>query len=235
MSSLNDKKMPIPYTRIRELNIWTLSNALSVLRVLLLPAIFYQLLQQTPQADRWALILMLLAGLTDMLDGSIARWRGTISSFGKIIDPLADKIFMIGVAMFLIYLRGFPLWLFVLMALRDMLIVGGGATLIRRYKIVFPSNVWGKLYSFCLALLIAAYTLSLGPGIILPLQAVVVGLVVISMLSYSVIVTRYIRTHNRHLQIKNNRSHGEEIVSGAGHQSKASHQAGSSPAGRLKR
>jgi CDP-diacylglycerol--glycerol-3-phosphate 3-phosphatidyltransferase len=229
MSHLIDKKVPIPYTRIRELNIWTLSNALSLLRVLLLPAIFYQLLRQTPDADRWALILMLLAGLTDILDGWIARWRGTISSFGKIIDPLADKIFMIGVAMFLIILRGFPLWLFVMMALRDMLIVGGGATLIRRYKIVFPANVWGKLYSFCLALLITAYTLSLGSSVILPLQAVVVGLVIISMFSYSLIVTRYIRTHNRHQQ--RGKSRKEVCAAGPGHKSTASPAAGSSTVG----
>ncbi len=200
MSRLHDKKMPIPYTRIRTLNIWTLSNAISLLRVLLLPAIFLYLLKREPGADRLALILMLVAGLTDILDGWIARWRGTISSFGKIIDPLADKIFMIGMAIFLILLRGFPLWLFVMMILREMLIVGGGATLIRRYKIVFPSNIWGKFYSFFLALLIAAYTLSLGRKIILPLQGVVVGFVIISMFSYSVIVTRYIGTHNRHQQ-----------------------------------
>ena len=54
--------MPIPYTRIRELNVLTLSNFLSLLRVLMLPAIFYLLLKRTPGADRWALILMLFAG-----------------------------------------------------------------------------------------------------------------------------------------------------------------------------
>ncbi len=231
MSHLQDKKVPIPYTRIRELNVWTLSNALSLLRVLLLPAIFFFLFKQEPRADRWALILMLFAGLTDILDGSIARWRGTISSFGKIIDPLADKIFMIGVAVFLILLRGFPLWLFVMMALRDMLIVGGGATLIRRYKIVFPSNIWGKLYSFFLAMLIAAYTLSLGPGVILPLQAVVVAFVIISMLSYSVIVTRYIRTHNRHQLRGRPRRSGQRIASPE-REPAAGQQAGSSTAGR---
>ncbi|MBW7995032.1 MAG: CDP-alcohol phosphatidyltransferase family protein [Candidatus Glassbacteria bacterium] len=198
MRNMTDKKVPIPYTRIRELNVLTLSNFLSLLRVLLLPAIFFLLMKKTPLADRWALGLMVFAGLTDILDGWIARWRGTISSFGKIIDPLADKIFMIGVAVFLILLRGFPVWLFALMLVRDVVIVGGGATLIRRYKIVFPSNLWGKLYSFFLALLITAYTLSLSSRFILPLQAVVVGFLVISMFSYSVIVTRYIKTHHRH-------------------------------------
>lgn len=230
MSHLQGKKMPIPYTRIRELNIWTLSNALSLLRVLLLPAIFFYLMKQEPGADRRALILMLVAGLTDILDGWIARWRGTISSFGKIIDPLADKIFMIGVAVFLILLRGFPLWLFVVIALRDTLIAGGGAALIHRYKIVFPSNVWGKLYSFCLAMLIGAYALSLGQNIILPLQGVVVGFAMISTLSYGIVVARYIGTHNRHQ--KRGRLRKGRSAPVRGRVATSARQAGSPTAGR---
>lgn len=198
MSNRMDKKMPIPYTRIRELNVFTISNFLSLLRVLLLPVIYVAMFQHTTRGDHWALGLMVVAGLTDIFDGWMARLRGTISSFGKIIDPLADKIFMTGIALFLILLRGFPVWLFVLVAARDVWIVVGGAILIRRYKIVFQSNVWGKLYSLSLALLIVAYTLSLDRDITIPLQIVVVGFIIISLLSYTTKVMLYIRTHHRH-------------------------------------
>jgi len=192
------KKIPIPYTRIRELNVWTLSNFLSVLRVLLLPFIYLSLFRKTTGGDQLAFGLMCLAALTDLIDGWIARIRHTISSFGKIIDPVADKICMVAVVIFLIILRGFPLWLFVLILSRDLIIMLTSGLLIRNYKIVFPSNLWGKLYSFSLVLLIAAFTLQFERKIILQLEVLVAGLLLVSSLSYSVIVFRYIRTHYRY-------------------------------------
>ncbi|OGG06867.1 MAG: hypothetical protein A3F83_10020 [Candidatus Glassbacteria bacterium RIFCSPLOWO2_12_FULL_58_11] len=198
MKLVRYKKVPIPYTRIRELNIWTLSNFLSVLRVLLLPFIYISLFQRTPQGDRWAIGLMLAAFLTDMLDGWMARLRHGISSFGKIIDPLADKICLGALAIFMIVLRSFPIWLFLLIVSRDILIMLTSALLIRRYKIVFPANFWGKIYSFSVAMLISAYTLNASGRLILQLQMLVVVLVAASILGYAIIVYRYIRTHYRH-------------------------------------
>ena len=204
MTFQRTQKIPIPYTRIRELNIFTVSNFLSLSRVLLLPFIYFCLTLGTRSGDYWAFGLMLLAAATDILDGVLARERHAISSFGKIIDPLADKICMGAIVLFLIALRDFPVWLVVLILARDTAIVLIGAILIRRYKIVFPSKFWGKLYSFGVALLIAAYTLRLSWRIspewdVLRLLGwVVLILLAISSLSYSVKVFRYIRTHQRH-------------------------------------
>ena len=189
------KKAPIPYTRIRELNVWTLSNFLSVLRVLLLPFIYLSLFHKTPGGDQLAFGLMCIAALTDLLDGWIARIRHTISSFGKIIDPVADKICIVAIVIFLIILHGFPIWLFVLILSRDVIIMLVSAFLIRNYKIVFPSNLWGKLYSFSVVLLIAAFTLQFEQKVILQLEMLVVMLLFVSSLSYSF---RYIRTYYRH-------------------------------------
>ena len=198
------QKVPIPYTRIRELNIVTLSNFLSLSRVLLLPFIYFCLTRETQIGDYWAIGLMLLAAVTDFLDGMLARGRKAVSSFGKIIDPLADKICMGAIVFFLIALRGFPVWLVILILARDSTIFLLGAFLIRRYKIVFPSNIWGKLYAFSLAALIVAYTLRLSWRIfpewevLSMLGWVVLFLLAISSLSYSVKIFRYIRTHQRH-------------------------------------
>jgi len=218
MASGGSKKMPIPYTRIRELNVWTISNFLSFVRILLLPGIYYSLFLRTENGDKWALGLMILAGLTDVLDGWMARLRGTISSFGKIIDPVADKLFIVSVAVFLITLRGFPVWLFSLMAARDLIIILASATLIRHYKIVFPSNVWGKLYSSSVALLIVSYTFSFEREVTLPLQILAVIFLFVSLISYSVIVIRYIRTHRSHRRKgrfsgKRNADDGESVES----------------------
>ena len=207
MTFQRSRKLPIPYTRIRELNIFTVSNFLSVSRVFLLPFIYFCLTLETRTGDYWAFGLMLLAAATDILDGVLARGRNTVSSFGKIIDPLADKICMGAIVLFLIALRNFPVWLVILILARDTAIVLIGAVLIRRYKIVFPSKFWGKLYSFSIVLLIAAYTLRLSWRVSLEwdvlrlLGWVVLILLVISSLSYSVKVFRYIRTHQRHQRI----------------------------------
>ena len=205
MSKDRYKKVPIPYTRIRELNVWTLSNFLSVLRVLLLPLIYLSLFHKTSRGDQLAFGLLCLAALTDLLDGWIARVRHTISSFGKIIDPVADKICMVSVVIFLIILREFPLWLFALILSRDVIIMLISALLIRNYKIVFPSNLWGKFYSFSLVLLIAAFTLQFEPKIIFQLEMLVAGLLFVSSLSYSVKIFLYIRTHYRHQRAGTNR------------------------------
>ncbi len=138
--------------------------------------------------------LMCMAALTDLLDGWIARIRNTISSFGKIIDPVADKICIVTIAIFLIILRGFPVWLLVLILSRDVVIVLASAFLIRNHKIVFPSNFWGKLYSFSVVLLIAVFTLQFEWKVILVLEMLVVMLFFVSSLSYSF---RYIRTNYR--------------------------------------
>jgi CDP-diacylglycerol---glycerol-3-phosphate 3-phosphatidyltransferase len=190
------QRVPIPYTRIRELNIFTISNFLSLLRVLLLPFIYYCLTLGTQTGDYWALILMLAAAATDIFDGVLARYRHTISSFGKIIDPLADKVCMGAIVVFLIVLRGFPVWLVVLILFRDAVIFLTSAFLIRHYKIVFPSNLWGKVYAFSMAVLIIIYTMRLDWWIWF--EWVVLALLVTSFFSYGLITFRYIRTHQRH-------------------------------------
>ena len=132
------------------------------MRVLLLPFIYWAMFSRSESGQWIAVVLLLTAVATDVLDGWIARLRHTISSFGKIIDPLADKICLGAIMLFLIQLRDFPVWLLALLVLRDIWILLGGAMIIRNYKIVFPSNLWGKLYSFSVALLIAP-TLCTGP------------------------------------------------------------------------
>lgn len=192
------QKVPIPYTRIRELNVWTLSNFLSLSRVLMLPFIYWAMFKRTDGGQMMAVGLMLAAVATDVLDGWIARKRHTISSFGKIIDPLADKICLGAIMLFLIQLRDFPVQVLVLLVARDLWILLGGALLIRTYKIVFPSNIWGKLYSFSVALLIAAYTLYWPALIVGRIRNTVLVLAAVSAFSYTLMVFRYVRKHREH-------------------------------------
>lgn len=82
---------------------------------------------------------------TDYFDGYFARRWDAITNFGKILDPLADKICSASAAIALIHYRGYPLWLFLAIVVRDLLILLAGLILIRSRRIVPVSNISGKI------------------------------------------------------------------------------------------
>ncbi len=138
------------------------SNLLSISRIFLLPPIFWALSQNTPRGNGWALFLMALAVLTDFFDGLLARHLGQVSDLGKVLDPVADKICLISVGLFLCSpsrVNPLPLWFFVLLIARDVAVVGLGYYLYRRVKIITTSNIWGKTTSGVLATMLIIYTL----------------------------------------------------------------------------
>ncbi len=96
------------------------------------------------------LVFVVMAILSDAADGKIARMTGTVSDWGKILDPLADKIAFAVFALTLLALHLLPLWMFLVLAGRDLLIVAGGL-LFYRGKKPPSSNIWGKLATMFLS------------------------------------------------------------------------------------
>ena len=99
-----------------------LANSLTILRILMAPAISILLVYKF---WRLALAIFLLAGITDALDGFIARSRAQRTELGMILDPLADKLLLFAAFMTLVYLRQIPRWLFILVVSRDLILIGG--------------------------------------------------------------------------------------------------------------
>ena len=66
-------------------------NFLTVVRILLVPVVVVALLAETPNADMLAAVVFAVAAFTDGLDGYLARSRGSVTTFGKLMDPIADK------------------------------------------------------------------------------------------------------------------------------------------------
>jgi CDP-diacylglycerol--glycerol-3-phosphate 3-phosphatidyltransferase len=93
----------------------------------------------------WACGLGLVAILTDKLDGTFARKFHEESEFGKIIDPLADKILVAVVAVVLTIQSIIPFWFVAVVIVRDILILSGGIYLKANQKVVLPSNIIGKI------------------------------------------------------------------------------------------
>lgn len=97
-------------------------NLITSLRILLVPPFLWLLLQERYGA---ALLLFTVAGVSDALDGFLAKHYGWTSELGGLLDPLADKLLLIGAILALGWLRELPVWLVALVILRDVVIVTG--------------------------------------------------------------------------------------------------------------
>lgn len=127
--------------RVSPLN---LPNALTVLRLILVPVFILLLVSGAPSARWWALAVFMVAAYTDHLDGRIARARGLVTDFGKIVDPIADKALTLG-AFIMLSIAHPWLWLVTVpVAIRELGITWWRADLLKR-GVVVAANKGGKL------------------------------------------------------------------------------------------
>lgn len=122
----------------------TLPNVLSLSRALLTIPFAIVMLSSLPSARTWGALIIVVAALTDKLDGDIARIYKVESLWGRILDPLADKIGVIVVGVILLVLKEIPLWYVIALIGRDALILTGGLYLKTVRKTILPSNMTGK-------------------------------------------------------------------------------------------
>jgi cardiolipin synthase (CMP-forming) len=123
---------------------WTIPNVLSILRVVLIVPFLVVIFSDAPNARWWGLFWLALAMLTDKLDGDIARWLHSESEWGRILDPLADKLGVAAVAIVLLVKGWIPLWFVAVLLLRDLVILIGGLVIRKRTGEIVPSNMAGK-------------------------------------------------------------------------------------------
>ncbi len=100
-------------------------NLITGLRILLVPPFLWLLLQERYGA---ALLLFVIAGISDALDGFLAKYYGWTSELGGLLDPIADKLLLIGAILALGWLNELPVWLVALVILRDAVIVAGAVS-----------------------------------------------------------------------------------------------------------
>jgi CDP-diacylglycerol--glycerol-3-phosphate 3-phosphatidyltransferase len=99
-------------------------NVLTVLRILLVPVIVVALLAETPNGDTLAAIVFAAAAITDGLDGYIARSRGSVTTFGKLMDPLADKLLIIAPLVLLVSSDRIAAWAAMVIIAREFAVTG---------------------------------------------------------------------------------------------------------------
>ena len=122
-----------------------LPNKLTVLRMVLVPFFVATLLMSgTNEALKWpAVILFIVASLTDLADGYIARKYNLVTNFGKFMDPLADKILTISGMICLIELGRIPSWIVIIIVAREF-IISGFRLIAAENGAVIAANYWGK-------------------------------------------------------------------------------------------
>jgi CDP-diacylglycerol--glycerol-3-phosphate 3-phosphatidyltransferase len=103
----------------------TTPNWLTVVRIGFVPFVIGAMLMRTPAWDRVAAILFGIAGITDIFDGYLARTRKLVTIYGKLLDPLADKLLLTSSYMVFAYKGSIPLWVFVAIFSRDLIIILG--------------------------------------------------------------------------------------------------------------
>ena len=124
----------------------SLPNRLTMLRVVLAAGVFAALMAEESHWHAIAFAMFLAAIVTDWLDGWLARRTGTVSPFGKVADPIADKILVIGTLIALIRTKELeiPLWAVFLIVVRE-LVIGGVRVIAGAQGKVLAADKWGKL------------------------------------------------------------------------------------------
>ena len=142
--------------------VWNLPNALTLLRISLVPLLVVVLLTRFDGSEFWGLGIFLLASLTDAVDGAIARRTGKVTVAGTLLDPIADKLLMSAAFISLVELGLAPAWMVAVIVGREFA-VSGLRQVAQTQGVVIAANWWGKLKTFtqivAVSLLIISYQL----------------------------------------------------------------------------
>ncbi|MBN1464417.1 CDP-alcohol phosphatidyltransferase family protein [candidate division KSB1 bacterium] len=172
-------------------NKYALPNLLTVLRLVFLPFIFYFLYRHSLTGDLLALFFMLLASLTDYLDGHFARKLNKQSQLGRMLDPLIDKLAVGTTMLVLAHIKGMPFWYAGMVIARDLFLLTLGLLVISKKQFIAESNKLGKWTSTIFAMVIITFTLNI--------PYVKYGLMYLSVLLVPASVIGYLYKYRMHL------------------------------------
>ena len=165
-----------------------LPNKLTILRVILIPFFVAFLLDPMvlPGAKWIALLIFIVASVTDALDGNIARKYNLVTNFGKFMDPLADKLLVCSALIAFVDMDMMPTWIVMIIIAREF-IISGFRLVASDNGIVIAAGIWGKLKTVCQMVMIIVLIADLG-GIFETIGTVLIwlslALTIISLVDY---------------------------------------------------
>ncbi|MFH1054113.1 MAG: CDP-diacylglycerol--glycerol-3-phosphate 3-phosphatidyltransferase [Candidatus Woesearchaeota archaeon] len=156
-------------------NILNIPNQITIARIILIPIFILTLFLPIGNNNIIAAFIFLIIALTDHLDGYLARKLNQITDFGKLIDPLADKLLVLSALIFLIGRDpvGIPAWIAYLLIVRDIVIIGLRSC--DKEKVILSASWWGKAKTVAEMVGIFAILLNLEIGVYILVLAVILS------------------------------------------------------------
>jgi CDP-diacylglycerol---glycerol-3-phosphate 3-phosphatidyltransferase len=162
----------------------TVPNVLTMFRILLVPVLVAALLQEGWSGDALAAAIFALASFTDALDGWIARRQKSITTFGKLMDPLADKLLVTAALVSLVSLDRLSAWVAMVIIAREFAVTGL-RQLAMEHGDVIPASAWGKVKTiFQIAMVLVLITVDGSPAWVDALVWVTTAISIVSGADY---------------------------------------------------
>ena len=160
------------------------ANVLTLVRVALIPVLVAVLLSALPDADLFAAVVFVIASATDALDGWLARRRSMVTAFGKLMDPLADKLLITAALVSLVALYRLDAWVAMVIIAREFAVTGLRMLAVEQGHVI-SASVWGKLKTISqIALVLALIPPSAPATLGTVLTVVAVALTIASGVEY---------------------------------------------------
>jgi CDP-diacylglycerol---glycerol-3-phosphate 3-phosphatidyltransferase len=161
-----------------------LPNVLTLLRILLVPVLVAALVQEGGGGDKLAAAVFVLASFTDALDGWIARRQKSVSTFGKLMDPLADKLLVTAALVSLVSLDRLSAWVAMVIIAREFAVTGLRQLAMEHGEVIHASG-WGKIKTTAqIAMVLALILVDSSPLWIDALVYATVAITVVSAADY---------------------------------------------------
>ncbi|NLC31670.1 MAG: CDP-alcohol phosphatidyltransferase family protein [Clostridiales bacterium] len=177
---------------------WNLPNILTLLRLVLIPV--YWVFMMVKDNETAALIVFISASVTDLLDGYIARKHNQVTDWGKLFDPVADKLMVISVLLSLLLKGLIPFAIILIVFIKEVIMMAGAAFMLR-HKVVVYSKPIGKTAQFItiIGMILTFFRESFKSPIHIYVLWVGVGLMLIALIYYSLGCLRALRNKTNNL------------------------------------
>lgn len=165
-------------------------NVLTMIRFFMVPIFAYYLYIQQYKVS---VVIFIIAGITDVLDGYIARKKHIVTEWGKLADPLADKLMQI-TALVMLTIHGIIPWIFlVIMLIKELTMVAGSIKLYKKDNVVVSANWYGKFATvvFYIAIVVTMMFKILGQNGIIPSMIVII-LILLTLLAMIYAFVKYV-------------------------------------------
>jgi cardiolipin synthase (CMP-forming) len=167
--------------------VMNIPNILTIFRLILIPIFVSIFFSHSSNSLLYSIIIFLLAGFTDFLDGYLARKYKLITKAGIVLDPLADKLMLITVLTCLVLNMYIPIWVLIIIAAKEAFMIFCGVFLYKK-GIVISSNIFGKAST--ILFYISIFTLIFNEAAAMYLLYVSVATALIALINYSIIYMR---------------------------------------------